>query len=39
MSLQDNRATIEYVDVHGATIFSEAFVVEDGTLQRVQNRE
>ena len=35
MSLNDNRATIQYVDVHGATIFSESWVCEDGWLQRV----
>jgi hypothetical protein len=34
MSLHDNCATIQYVDVHGATIFSESFVVENGMLQR-----
>jgi Calcineurin-like phosphoesterase len=36
MSLRDNQAMIQYVDVHGATIFSESWLVEDGKLQRVQ---
>lgn len=35
MSLHENRAMIQYVDVHGATIFSESWVCEDGWLQRV----
>ena len=39
MSLRENRATIQYVDVHGALIFSESWVVEDGELQRVKNAE
>jgi len=37
MSLRENRATIQYVDVHGVTIFSESWLVEDGELQRVKN--
>jgi hypothetical protein len=37
MSLHDNKATIQYLDVDGATIFSESWVVEDGRLQRVQS--
>jgi hypothetical protein len=36
MSLHENRATIQYVDVHGATIFSESWVCEDGWLQRAK---
>jgi hypothetical protein len=39
MSLHENRATIQYVDVHGATIFSESWVCEDGWLQRVKEAE
>ena len=39
LSLHDNRATIQYVDVHGATIFSESWVCEDGWLQRVKKAE
>ena len=39
MSLYENRATIHYVDVRGATIFSESWVCEDGWLQRVKEAE
>jgi hypothetical protein len=34
LSLQRNRMTARYVDVKGAVIFSEAWVAEDGVLQR-----
>jgi len=36
LSLHDNRTKIQYVDVHGATIFSESWTCEDGKLQRDQ---
>jgi hypothetical protein len=36
MSLNHNRAAIQYVDVHGATIFSESWVCEDGKLRRLK---
>ena len=36
LSLHDNRATIQYVDVHGAAIFLESWTCEAGKLQRDQ---
>jgi hypothetical protein len=35
MTLQANRLDADYIDVHGAKIFSEKWVVEDGVLARL----
>ena len=35
MSLQDNRVAVEYVDVQGTVVFSEQWIVENGTLRRI----
>jgi hypothetical protein len=34
LSLQDKQATVSYVDVRGKRVYSEAWVVENGLLQR-----
>ena len=35
MSLRDDRATIDYLDVHGSVIFSETWLANSGTLERI----
>jgi hypothetical protein len=35
--LDGNRMTVNYVDVDGAVIFSESWIVESGVLRRVKS--
>jgi Calcineurin-like phosphoesterase len=34
LTLRGNRLTVEYVDLHGTVIFTEAWAVDDGTLRK-----
>jgi hypothetical protein len=38
LSMQGNRMTVRYVDVHGTVIFSEVWVTKNGILERIQHQ-